>query len=134
MAAAVIPLITSLAPEVINLITSLIHQFAPQAEVTNGPGTGPVKFADVFVSVMDALTKAKVAGTIAALPDDSTVKTIIQAVITSMQMVGLLGSSSIQGASGTPVVPVLPASPSGIVLQPGQSITITVAKPSPATA
>jgi hypothetical protein len=96
MAAAIIPLIAGLAPSIINLITSLIHQNAPVAETTYGPGTGPVKFADVFASVIAALQKAAAAGTIdKTLPGDDIIKAIIQAVVTSMQMSGTLGGAPI---------------------------------------
>src|SRR3984893_17289926 len=119
MAAAIIPLIASLAPTIIDLIASLVHKQAPIAEATLGTGTGPVKFADVFVSVMESLTKAKVAGQIDLLPDDSTVKTIIQAVVTSMKLTGLLGSAP------TPTV-TDPAAASTLTLISGQSVTISV--------
>ena len=106
----------ALAPALIDLIVGLVHQKAPVAEQL-GPGTGPVKFADVFVSVMTDLTKAKAAGRIEALPDDPTVKVIIQAVVTSMQMSGMLG-----GAIAVP--PVAPSAQS-IVLKGGQSLLVT---------
>jgi hypothetical protein len=116
MAAAIIPLIAGLAPSIINLITSLIHQNAPVAETTYGPGTGPVKFADVFASVIAALQKAAAAGAIdKALPSDEIIKAIIQAVVTSMQMSGQLGE--------TPAQPGGPASSIGSV---GQVITVRV--------
>ena len=93
MAAALIPLIAGLAPEIVNLIVGLVHPKAIAAEQKNGPLSGPVKFADVFVGVMKDLTAAHVAGTILVLPDDATVKVIIQAVVTSMQLSGYLGGA-----------------------------------------
>ncbi len=121
MAAAVVPLIAGLAPEIIKLIAGLVHKQAPVAEKL-GPGTGPVKFASVFGSVMEALTAAATAGQISkALPSDEIVKVIIQAVVSSMQLSGILGP-----APGS--VPDVPASTSltPVILRPGQSIVITV--------
>jgi hypothetical protein len=120
MAAALVPLIAGLAPDIINLIVGLVHPKAIAAQQANGPLTGPVKFADVFVSVMQSLTSAHVAGTISVLPDDATVKTIIQSVVTSMQLSGVLGA-----AVPTALAPGAPAATQSITLQPGQSILIT---------
>lgn len=122
MAGAIVPLISALAPEVVNLVAALVHHSAPQAEMTHGPQTGPVKFANVFGSVMEQLQAAAAAGTISkSLPSDETVKVIIQAVVASMQLSGTL-------------VPPSPASPASQTnwtistatykLGPGQSITI----------
>ena|ERR1700730_8571690 len=119
MAAAIIPLIASLAPTIIDLIASLVHKQAPIAEATLGTGTGPVKFADVFVSVMESLTKAKVAGQIDLLPDDSTVKTIIQAVVTSMKLTGRLGPAPPATITNTAVA-------SAVTLSSGESVTVSV--------
>ncbi len=123
MAAAVIPLIATLAPELINLIVGLVHKKAPEAEVL-GPGTGALKFADVFVGVMQDLIKAHAAGSLpGALPDEATVKTIIQSIVTSLKLLGALG--------GAPTPPVVVPAPGGtvpqvVVIRPGQSLTITV--------
>lgn len=106
MAAALIPLIAGLAPSIINLIASLVHQHAPQAEMANGPGTGPVKFADVFAAVIDALQKAAASGAIdKTLPPDEQIKMIIQAVVNSMQLSGVLGGGA-----------AIPAAPTGQVI------------------
>ena len=94
MATALIPLIAAIAPEIINLITALVHKAAPAAEQTLGSGTGPVKFAQVFGDVMTALQNAAAAGQIPkALPSDDIVKVVIQAAVNSMQLSGLLGAS-----------------------------------------
>ena len=115
MAAAAIPIIEAIAPTLINLIASLVHKAAPAAETALGPGTGPVKFADVFASVMNSLNSAAMAGQIdKTLPNDNTVKIIIQAVVSSMNLSGLL--------SGT----AASASAQSIALSAGQSVTITV--------
>jgi hypothetical protein len=118
MAAALVPLIAGIAPEIVNLIVGLVHPKAIAAEQNNGPLTGPVKFADVFVAVMQDLTNAHVAGQLSVLPDDATVKVIIQAVVTSMQLSGYLG-----GAIAGPT----PSTPSGqsVVLKTGQSVLVT---------
>ena len=58
MAAALIPLIAGIAPSIITLIASLVHKSAPAAESTNGSGTGPVKFAQVFQTVITSLQQA----------------------------------------------------------------------------
>jgi hypothetical protein len=120
MAAAIVPIITTLLPEIISLITGLVHKHAPVAEATSGPGTGPVKFADVFVAVMKDLTNAKVAGQISAIPDDTTVKFIIQTVVTSMKLDGLLNPPQ-----AAPVA--VPDGAQSIVLSSGQSLMIRVA-------
>src|SRR5436189_6402300 len=101
MAGAAISLIGALAPDLINLVVGLVHKKAPLAEATHGPNTGPIKFADVFSMVMGELAKAHAVGTISMLPDDASVKTVIQAVVASMKMSGLL----------TPVVAPPPGSP-----------------------
>lgn len=115
MAAAIIPVIATLAPELINLITSLVHQHAPIAEQNNGAGTGPVKFADVLLAVKDSLDKALKAGQIRELPEEASLQIIIQAVVTSMKISGTLTSS-------TTVI----ANPQAVTLTTGQSLTISV--------
>ncbi len=112
MMAAFIPLAIQFGPSIIDLITGLVHKHAPVAEANNGPKTGPIKFTEVFTNVITALQQAAAAGTIGKdLPPDDLVKTIIQAVVTSMQISGTLG----------------PTTGQVIKLGPGQSITISVA-------
>ncbi len=116
MAAALIPLIAGLAPDIINFITSLIHPAATAAEAL-GTGTGPLKFATVFSDVVTALQKAAAAGTIdKVLPSDDMIKAIIQAVVTSMQLSGQLGGTAVNPA---------PATSQAITLTHGQTITVT---------
>jgi hypothetical protein len=123
MAGALIPLIATLAPAVIDLIAGLVHQKAPQAEAILGAGTGPVKFAEVFVGVMSDLAKASASGQITGgIPADGTVKMIIQAVVTSMKLSGTLGT-----VVATVAVPGILAAPQSLILAPGQTITISVA-------
>ncbi len=122
MAAALIPLIAGLAPEIINLIAGLVHKQAPIVEATHGPATGPVKFGEVFASVIAALTTAANAGQIPkVLPSDDLIQVIIQAVVTSMKLSGSLEvpASGLAGPGLPPTQPVTPFS-----LHPGQSITI----------
>lgn len=112
MAAAIIPIVASLAPDIIGLIAGLVHKHAPIAEAT-GPGTGPVKFADVFGAVMTALQNAAAAGSISKqLPSDEAIKSIIQAVVSSMKLSGLLDSP-------------VPVAGQSYTLRAGQSLTIT---------
>ncbi len=121
MAAAIVPLIAQLAPEIVSLVVGLIHGHAPVAEAARGSGTGPAKFADVFVAVMKDLASAHAVGSIPVLPDDPTVKLIIQSVVNSMQLMGGLGAAA--KASPAPVA----ASVKSLTLAPGQAITISVA-------
>jgi hypothetical protein len=115
MAAAIIPIAIEAGSEIVKLIASLVHKSAPAAEQNYGPSAGPVKFADVFAYVMEALQKAAGAGKIdKALPSDSAVKLIIEAVIQSMKLQGAL---SILAAPSV-------ISSGDIVLRPGQSLTI----------
>ncbi len=115
MAAAIVPLIAGLAPDIIKLITGLIHREAPAAEAVGGAGTGAVKFAQVFQSVTSSLNAAVSAGVIPkTLPSDDTIKMIIQAVVTSMQIGGMLTPAPTQ-APGAQVV----------VLKAGQTITVS---------
>ena len=94
MAAAIIPLVSALAPEIINLIVGLVHKSAPAAESQLGAATGPAKFGMVFGDVVAALNKAAVAGQISkTLPADETIQVIIQAAVQSMQLSGLLGAA-----------------------------------------
>jgi hypothetical protein len=123
MAAALIPLLAGLAPEIVNLIVGLVHPKAIAAEQL-GPATGLVKFADVFVSVMSDLVKAHAAGTIAVLPDEATVKVIIQAAVTSMQLSGLLGGS-IAAPAPSAQSPVAVPNRTDVALKGGQSILVT---------
>lgn len=122
--AAFIPLIGALAPTIINLITSLTTKHATTAETALGSGTGPVKFAQVFNAVLVDLQAAAAAGQIdKILPPDATIQTIIQSTVMSMQLAGLLPSSTVSAlgkASATAAPTVTPVS-----LTSGQSITIT---------
>ncbi len=115
MAAAIIPLVASLAPSLIGLIAGLVHKAAPIAEA-QGAGTGQVKFAEVLAAVMGSLTAATEAGQI-KMPDSETVKIVIQAVVSSMKLSGLLDGVVPLAVKGT--VPAL-------VLKAGQSVTISV--------
>lgn len=118
MATAFIPLITALAPELIALIAGLIHQAAPAAEASNGPQTGPVKFAEVFQDVVGKLQAAAAAGQIGKeLPSDDTIKLIIQAVVTSMKITGTLSPAPAPVAIST----------QSISLKLGQTLTISAA-------
>jgi hypothetical protein len=123
MAAALIPLLAGLAPEIVNLIVGLVHPKAIVAEQL-GAATGPVKFADVFVSVMSDLGKAHAAGTIAVQPDDATVKVIIQAVVTSMKLSGYLGGA-IAAPAPSPQSPVAGPNRTDVALKAGQSLLVT---------
>jgi hypothetical protein len=120
----------AIAPSIISLITSLVHHKAPVIESSNGPGTGPVKFADLFVSVMQGLTSAKVAGQIPSVPDDASAKNIIQAVISSMKLLGLLNSvpTGIPGLVATTIATnsVVPNLNQNLTLKAGQTLTVTV--------
>lgn len=101
MAAAIIPLIAGIAPSVIQLISALVHKFAPQAEQKYGAGTGPIKFADVFNNVIIALQQAAASGAIdKTLPPDELIKAIIEAVVNSL---------NINGQLSTPVTAAPPA-------------------------
>lgn len=123
MAAVAIPLIAGILPDVIKLIASLVHQHAPVAQTTNGDGTGPVKFAEVFAAVMKSLQAAAAAGRIpSAMPADEIIKAIIEAVVSSMKLSGLLGGDQ-------PPVPVITGGggPQAITIRPGQQLVITVA-------
>ncbi len=125
MAATVLPLIASLAPDIIGLITSLVHKSAPQAEQQLGAGTGPVKFAQVFGDVMTALQQAAAAGSIdKTLPSDDEVKLVIQSVVASMKGLGLLDSAMAASI-------LQPAAPTGsatktVTLHSGDTLTIAV--------
>ena len=112
-----IALIAALAPSLIDLIAGLVHKAAPVAETVHGPSTGPVKFAEVFGSVVALLTRAAGTGQIPKeLPPDETIKAVIQAVVSSMKLSGLLMSS----------VTIGPAPAQSLVLKAGQSVTIKV--------
>src|ERR1700757_3203287 len=120
MAAAFIPLIASIAPSIISLITGLVHKSAPKAEAANGPATGPVNFAQVFQDVILALQQAANSGVIdKILPNDDLIKAIIQAVVTSMQMSGTLPAGS---TATPPAIPATPVVPPSSVLTPASSV------------
>lgn len=111
MAAAIVPLIAGIAPSIISLITSLVHKHAPVAEAKLGSGTGPVKFADVFSSVLQALQQAAGAGAIdKTLPADDLIKLVIQAVVGSLKLQGGLDITPVSGQS--------------VALHAGQTLTV----------
>lgn len=119
----------AVAPTIIDLITRLVHGAAPAAEQKYGPQTGPVKFGDVFASVIDALQKAAGAGQISkALPADETIKLIIQAVVTSMNLNGQLAggpdlsTTAVKQGQGVGFIAA-----DVITIKPGQKLTIQVA-------
>ncbi len=121
MAAAIIPILGALAPSILDLIAGLVHKSAPAQEAALGVKTGPVKMANVLEDVMVALQKAAAAGTIPKeLPSDQTIATVVQAIVSSMKLSGLLDS---------PTQPAAPQATQGAsyVLRAGQSLTITVA-------
>ena len=121
MAGLAIPLIGAVLPDIITLITGLIHKAAPLAEAANGPSTGPAKFGDVFASVITSLNSAALAGQISKiLPSDEVIKIIIQAVVSSMKLGGLLG------APAATVATALPAGMQTLVLKPGAILSISV--------
>jgi hypothetical protein len=125
MATAIVPLILGIAPQIISLIVGLVHHQAPVAEAQMGAGTGAVKFADVFLYVMDGLTKAHAAGTLGGdLPAPDLVKVLVQTLVTSLKGLGLLTAD----AAGNIAVVAAPA-PSGVqpgALSSGQSLIISV--------
>ena len=135
MAAAFVPLIATIAPEIINLIAALTNKAAPIAEATHGAATGPVKFTDVFNVVITALNNAAIAGQISkALPSDDIVKIVIQAVVSCMQLNGLLGANSVSGVPGTAATTIssvttanTTAAQQFLNLKSGQSVVISVA-------
>lgn len=104
MAAALVPLIASVAPPIIDLIAGLVHKHAPQVEASNGPGTGPVKFSDLFSIVQGALTRAAQTGAIpaGAVPSDDILKLIIQTGVTTLK---LPGGVLADATSATPPAP-----------------------------
>jgi hypothetical protein len=67
-AGVIVPLVLAALPELLKvispLIVALVHKQAPVIEAQQGPGTGPVKIADLNVFVMAALVKAHAAGEI----------------------------------------------------------------------
>jgi hypothetical protein len=126
MAAAIIPILTAVGPSLISLIAGLVHRSAPAAEQQLGPGTGPVKFAQVFGDVIAALNRAASAGQIdKLLPSDQEIQLIIQSVVSSMKLAGLLSASQAADISQAISTPA-PAGQQGIILTAGQSLTITV--------
>jgi hypothetical protein len=116
--AAIAPLVTSVAPSIIDLVTSLIHKAAPAAEATLGPGTGPIKAATVLSAMTAQLQQAATSGQIKAsdIPSPDVLQVILNAVVKSMNLSGLLEASS---TSTTPN--------QAITIKPGQSLTISVA-------
>lgn len=103
MATAIIPLVTALAPEIISLITSLVHKKAPAAEAALGAGTGPVKLAQVLQDVTSALQSAVNAGTLPGpMPLASEIQNIVQAVVSSLQSQGYLQSTPLGAAPSLP--------------------------------
>jgi hypothetical protein len=119
MAGVIVPLVLAALPELLKvispLISALVHQHAPVIEAQQGPGTGPVKIADLNLIVMAALIKAHAAGEITCdLPSPELVKVMVQTAVSSMKAAGMLKSPA-PGSTG----------PQDITLGPGQIVTIT---------
>ena len=120
--AAFVPLIGALAPDIINLITSLVHSHAAKAEAQLGSGTGPAKFGQVFTAVMQDLQNAAATGLISKqLPPDDVVQTIIQSTVTSMKLSGLLSPIAPVAKTASPPT----SSNLSVSLASGQSLTIS---------
>lgn len=124
--AAFIPLIAGLLPDVIKLVTSLAHPAVKEAE-TLGPGTGPVKLAQVFEIVKSGLQSALIAKTVTdPLPSDDLIKIVIQAVVNALQLEGALGITSTPSVSATGSQALTLKAGQGVSIT-GQNVTITVA-------
>jgi hypothetical protein len=107
----------------------LVHKAAPVAQAANPvPGTGAVRFADVFTGVMQQIVNAHAAGQITGtLPDESIVKVIIQAVVTSMKLPGnILDMSGVAPLAAAPIAVAVAGAVQAIVLKAGQTLSITV--------
>lgn len=115
-----IPLIAGIAPNIISLITGLVHKKAPAVEAVLGPATGPLKFTEVLTAVMTALNASLQAGQITDVPHEDLVKVIIQAVVTSMKLAGILDGPTTIPAGTVPGL-------ISYVLHPGQNLTVSVA-------
>lgn len=135
MAAVAVPLVEALAPSIISLIAGLVHQKAPVQEAALGASTGPVKFANLFVDVMSDLAKAKAAGQIDSIPNDTDAKNVIQSVISSMKLLGLLDGAAVPDAPAPaltpkvvqPTVKQTSANSQSFALVGGQTLTVSVA-------
>jgi hypothetical protein len=115
--ATLIPALIPLGLELIDFIASIVHPKVVAASATGTTGTGPVLLADVFAATMGDLAKAHAAGMITGtLPDDATVKVIIQSVYTALKLSGVLSAAS-------PALQAGGAQP--IALKSGQSILIS---------
>ena len=130
VAPLIAPLIPTITNDLITLITGLVHKAAPVAQAANPiPGTGAVRFADVFTSVMQAVVNAHAAGQITGtLPDEGIVKVVIQAVVTSMKLPGnILDMTGVAPlAAVAPIAVAVAGAVQSVVLKPGQTLSITV--------
>ena len=113
--AAFVPLITTVAPELIQLIAGLVKSHIGQTSAS--PQSGGIDLTGVFNSVMVALENAASQGTIPkTLPPDDVVKMIVQTAATALH------------APAPVTAPVSNAAASGslsITLASGQSLTIS---------
>lgn len=114
MAAALIPIVASALPDIVSFIASLIHPKVKAAEAM-GPGTGPLKFADVLTATLAELVRAHASGVITTVPDNDTVKVILQSVYTSLKLSGDLAATAAAAAPGA----------QSITLKAGQSVVVT---------
>lgn len=123
MAGAVVPLIASLAPSLIDLIVSLVHPKVKAASAVATTGQGAVAFGNVLAATLQDLVNAHAAGTLATVPENDTVKLIIQSVYTALKL-----SGDLPGVP-TPTLPLVegPIGAQSIVLKPGSRITISAA-------
>lgn len=89
-AATLIPLGLSLAPQIYQLIAGLVHKHAPAIEQAYPqPNMGPVKFSNLFDTVMGSLTQAAATGQIdKTLPPDDLIKSMLETAVQTLKQPG----------------------------------------------
>lgn len=114
----IVDLGVKLAPSIIGLISGLVKKKAPVIELIHGPGTGPVKKAELINFVMSKLQEALAAGSISGLPAQVIVDLIVETVVTVMKQNGTL--------EPPPAPPQPGDSAQSITLHAGQTLSINV--------
>ena len=108
MAAAIIPLIGSAVAALGPMIPGIVQA----VEGLFGSKTGPQKLATATMMVTAGATAAVAAGKITAVPDPSTIETMIETALATLKQPGAVPAGPTATPAATPKPTATPATPS----------------------
>jgi hypothetical protein len=108
MAAAIIPLIGSAVAALGPMIPGIVQA----VEGLFGSKTGPQKLATATTMVTAGATAAVAAGKITAVPDPSTIETMIETALATLKQPGAVPAGPTATPAATPKPTATPATPS----------------------